>query len=66
LSFVCEVDRRRRVTVAQEWTDRGPEPMAGRVSVEGLARLRAVIDVTACHNDDAAAERDDDHGPGSS
>lgn len=63
---MCEVDRRRRVTVAQEWTDRGPEPEPERVSVEGLTRLRAVIDVTACHNDDAAEKGDDDHGPASS
>jgi hypothetical protein len=62
LSFVCEVDGVRRVTLRQEWTDRGPEPGQQRVSVEGLARLREVIDATARRDADPAGEVDHDHG----
>ncbi|GAA1819645.1 hypothetical protein GCM10009682_45230 [Luedemannella flava] len=44
LFFVCEVDGRRRVTVAQDWTDRGAEPSSDRLAVEGLSAARALID----------------------
>jgi len=63
LSFVCEVDGVRRVTLRQEWTDRGPEPGQARLSVEGLARLREVIDSTARLDQDPAGKEDNDHGP---
>jgi hypothetical protein len=38
LFFVCEVEGRRRVTVRQEWTDRGV------AAVEGLSATRALVD----------------------
>jgi len=63
LSFVCEVDGVRRLTLRQEWTDRGPEPGALRLSVEGLARLREMIDSAARLDQDPAPEEDNDHGP---
>ena len=45
VEYVCEIADARRVALRQEWTDRGPEPVAGqRVSVEGLAALRALVD----------------------
>jgi Family of unknown function (DUF5372) len=44
MEYVCELEGSRRVALRQEWTDRAPEPVAQRVSVEGLATLRAVLD----------------------
>jgi hypothetical protein len=44
LWFVCEVDGRSRVTLRQEWTDRGAPAGEQRLSVDGLAALRAVAD----------------------
>jgi hypothetical protein len=44
LLFVCEVDGVRRVTLRQEWTDRGPEPAALRLSAESLAACRSLLD----------------------
>lgn len=47
LLFVCEVEGVRRVTLRQEWTDRGPAPVAQRLSVETLTAARALIDAMA-------------------
>jgi hypothetical protein len=44
LFFVCEVDGRRRITVAQDWTDRGVAASSDRLAVEGLSAARALID----------------------
>jgi len=44
LFFVCEVEGRRRVTVAQEWTDRGVPASSDRLAVEGLTAARALVD----------------------
>jgi hypothetical protein len=44
LYFVCEVEGRRRVTVAQEWTDRGVPASPERLAVEGLTAARALVD----------------------
>ncbi|QIZ37885.1 DUF5372 family protein [Saccharopolyspora sp. ASAGF58] len=44
LWFVCEVDGQRRVTLRQEWTDRGVLAAEQRLAVEGLGALREVID----------------------
>jgi uncharacterized protein DUF5372 len=44
LWFVCEVDGRSRVTLRQEWTDRGAPAGERRLSADGLTALRAVID----------------------
>jgi hypothetical protein len=44
LFFVCEVEGRRRVTVPQEWTDRGVPASAERLAVEGLTAARALVD----------------------
>jgi hypothetical protein len=41
---VCEVDGRSRVTLRQEWTDRGAPVGEQQLSVDGLTALRAVID----------------------
>jgi hypothetical protein len=47
LLFVCEVDGVRRVTLRQEWTDRGPAAAALRLSVESLTAARALLDAIA-------------------
>ena len=44
LFFVCEVEGRRRITVAQDWTDRGVVASSDRLAVEGLSVARALID----------------------
>jgi hypothetical protein len=44
LFFVCEVDGRRRITVAQDWTDRGVAASSDRLPVEGLSAARALVD----------------------
>ncbi|WP_349878195.1 DUF5372 family protein [Micromonospora sp. HUAS YX12] len=44
LFFVCEVEGRRRITVAQDWTDRGVPASSDRLAVEGLSAARALID----------------------
>jgi len=44
LVLVCEVDGVRRVSLRQEWTDRGPPPDEARLSVEGLTTLRGLVD----------------------
>jgi Family of unknown function (DUF5372) len=44
LFFVCEVDGRLRITVAQDWTDRGVPASSDRLAIEGLSATRALID----------------------
>ncbi|MGI5150473.1 DUF5372 family protein [Plantactinospora sp. CA-294935] len=44
LYFVCEVEGRRRVTVAQEWTDRGVPASVDRLAVDGLMAARTLAD----------------------
>ncbi|WP_269456552.1 DUF5372 family protein [Micromonospora krabiensis] len=44
LFFVCEVEGRRRITVAQDWTDWGVAAFSDRLAVEGLSAARALID----------------------
>jgi Family of unknown function (DUF5372) len=44
LYFVCEVEERRRVTVAQELTDRGVPAVADRLAVDGLTAARSLVD----------------------
>ncbi|MCA2216357.1 DUF5372 family protein [Jidongwangia harbinensis] len=44
LWFMCEVDGRRRVTVRQEWTDRGVPASSDRLAVDGLGAARALVD----------------------
>jgi hypothetical protein len=44
LFFVCEVEGRRRITVAQDWTDRGVAASSDRLAVEGLSAVRTLID----------------------
>ena len=44
LLFVCEADSVRRVTLRQEWTDRGPEPATLRLSAESLTACRSLLD----------------------
>jgi len=44
LFFVCEVDGRRRITVAQDWTDRGVAASSDRLAVEGLSATRVLLD----------------------
>ncbi|MCK2241849.1 hypothetical protein MZC64_28785 [Crossiella sp. S99.2] len=58
LWFVCEVDGRARVTLRQEWTDRGVPAAEQRLAAEGLTVLRAVIDAmaTRCSSDPEVGE----------
>jgi Family of unknown function (DUF5372) len=51
LTFFCDV-RGRRVSLPQEWTDRGPEPGSEPVSAESLAVLRVLLDALACRDGD--------------
>ena len=45
LVFVCEIDGgKRRTSLPQSWTDRGPQPLPGRFAVDGLAAARELID----------------------
>src|SRR2546423_13530215 len=44
LVFVCEVEGRRRVSVRQEWTDRGVPASTDRLAVEGLTAARELVD----------------------
>ncbi|MEU7628650.1 DUF5372 family protein [Nocardia sp. NPDC049220] len=44
LWFVCEVEGRARVTLRQDWTDRGVPQGDRPVATDGLTALRAVID----------------------
>jgi hypothetical protein len=44
LYFVCEVEGRLRVTVPQEWTDRGVPASSDRLAVDGLTAVRALLD----------------------
>jgi len=69
LFFVWEVEGRRRITVAQEWTDRGVPASSDRLAVEGLSATRALIDkidpvlaVADCHGQAPGGGVDD--GPG--
>jgi hypothetical protein len=72
LFFVCEVDGRRRITVAQDWTDRGVAASSDRLAVEGLSAVRALIDkigpalsVTESHDQAPGGGVDDGpSGPG--
>jgi hypothetical protein len=48
LVFVCEIDGgKRRVSLPQSWTDRGPEALPGRFAVDGLTAARELIDAVA-------------------
>jgi len=48
LVFVCEIDGgKRRISLPQSWTDRGPEAVAGRFAVDGLTAARELIDALA-------------------
>ncbi|MFC5008750.1 DUF5372 family protein, partial [Dactylosporangium cerinum] len=54
LVFVCEVDGgKRRISLPQSWTDRGPEVLPGRLAVEGLTAARQLIDAMASRVRDA-------------
>ncbi|MWA07400.1 hypothetical protein F8568_045165 [Actinomadura sp. LD22] len=53
VEYVCEVEDARRVAIRQEWTDRGPEPAAERLSAESLTALRNVIEVLGSRCDGA-------------
>jgi hypothetical protein len=62
LWFMCEVDGRRRVTVRQEWTDRGVPASSDRLAVDGLVAARALVDAIDAtrtgSGHEAAPERD--------
>lgn len=58
LVFVCEIDGgKRRISLPQSWTDRGPDAVAGRFAVDGLTAARALIDAMASRL--RAADRDE-------
>ncbi|WP_328414658.1 Y4bD/Y4pK family protein [Micromonospora sp. NBC_00389] len=74
LFFVCEVEGRRRITVAQDWTDRGVAASSDRLAVDGLSAARALIDnidpalaVADCHGQapDIEVNEEGPSGPGS-
>jgi hypothetical protein len=43
LTFFCDAAG-HRISLPQDWTDRGPEPEALTVSLETLVALRALVD----------------------
>jgi len=48
LVFVCEIDGgKRRISLPQSWTDRGPEALPGRFAVDGLTAARQLVDAMA-------------------
>ena len=48
LVFVCEIDGgKRRISLPQSWTDRGPETLPRRFAVDGLTAARELIDAMA-------------------
>ena len=48
LVFVCEIDGgKRRISLPQSWTDRGPEALPRRFAVDGLTAARELIDAMA-------------------
>ena len=51
LTFFCDAGG-VRVSLPQEWTDRGPEPAGEPVSAESLAALRELVDLLACRRPD--------------
>ncbi|WP_405430940.1 hypothetical protein [Micromonospora sp. NBC_00617] len=58
LVFVCEVDGgKRRISLPQSWTDRGPEVLPERFAVDGLTAARKLVDALACRlRDDSGDE----------
>ena len=45
LVFVCEIDGgKRRVSLPQSWTDRGPQASRDRLAVDGLTAARELVD----------------------
>lgn len=48
LVFVCEIEGgKRRISLPQSWTDRGPEATPNRFAVDGLTAARTLVDVLA-------------------
>ncbi len=62
LTFFCDAEG-VRVSLPQEWTDRGPEPGSEPVSAESLAALRELLDVLACRRPDPGEIGNPDHRP---
>jgi hypothetical protein len=57
LVFVCELDGgKRRISLPQSWTDRGPEALPGRFAVEGLTAARQLVDAMAPWLSDAGRD----------
>jgi hypothetical protein len=57
LVFVCEIDGgKRRISLPQSWTDRGPEALPGRFAVEGLTAARELIDAMASRRRDDSGD----------
>jgi hypothetical protein len=48
LVFVCEIDGgKRRISLPQSWTDRGPQAQPNRLAVDGLTAARDLVDALA-------------------
>ncbi|MFE9690639.1 DUF5372 family protein [Micromonospora sp. NPDC005806] len=48
LVFVCEIeDGKRRISLPQSWTDRGPQAGPNRLAVDGLTAARELVDALA-------------------
>jgi hypothetical protein len=64
LWFMCEVEGGQRVTVRQEWTDRGVPASSDRLAVDGLVAARALVDAIDAartgSTHEAASEQDRD------
>ena len=45
LVFVWEIDGgKRRISLRQSWTDRGPQAQSNRLAVDGLTAARELVD----------------------
>src|SRR4029453_18326937 len=54
LVFVCEIDGgKRRMSLPQSWTNRGPEALPGRFALDGLTAAQTLVDVMAARLSDA-------------
>jgi hypothetical protein len=57
LVFVCEIDGgKRRISLPQSWTDRGPGALPDRFAVDGLTAARQLADAIAARLRDDFAD----------
>ncbi|OKI45712.1 hypothetical protein A6A27_37830 [Micromonospora sp. CB01531] len=59
LVFVCEIEGgKRRISLPQSWTDRGPEATPNRFAVDGLTAARELVDALASRLRNASGDEE--------